>query len=173
MIYLKAVMPEEIIRYNGKEYKKSELCSATLQWLELSEWERSISSYFPPEFVIFQEIWGITLIAENITPTGMTIKCTQSGGKPTGELQTGSWYVLEKWTKEKGWQQAPCFAEVVWTEEAWMIPAGGICQWEMDWKGLYGVLPSGKYRIGKNIMDFRGSGDYDTALYYAEFEIIN
>ena len=27
-------------------------------------------------------------------------------------------------------------------------------------------------RIGKEIMDFRGAGDYDTSIYYAEFEII-
>lgn len=64
---------EEIINYNGKEYKKSELCDATLQWLNLSEQERMLSSYMPPEFMIFEETWGITLTAENITPTGATI----------------------------------------------------------------------------------------------------
>lgn len=31
--------------------------------------------------------------------------------------------------------------------------------------------PAGKYRIGKEIMDFRSTGDYDTNTYYANFEV--
>ena len=173
MLYFETDFLEETITYNGKEYKKSELCNATLKWLELSKQERMLSSYFPPEFMIFDETWGITLTAENITPTSVTIKCTQSSGKPTGELQTGSWYILETWTKENGWQEAPCFAEVAWTEEAWLIPKDDTCEWKVNWEWLYGEIPSGKYRIGKRIDDFRKSGDFDTAIYYAEFEINN
>ena len=93
---------EETISYNGKEYLKSELCDATLHWLEVTEQERMLSSYMPPEFMIFEENWGITLTAENVIPTSAKIKCTQSGGEPTGELQTGSWYILETWTQENG-----------------------------------------------------------------------
>ena len=171
MSYFETGILEETITYNGNEYKKSELCNATLKWLELSEKDRMLSSYFPPEFMIFDETWGITLTAEDITSTGVTIRCTQSGGEPTGKLQTGSWYILENWTRENGWQEAPCFAEVAWTEEAWLIPKDDTCEWKVNWEWLYGVLPSGKYRIGKSIMDFRGTGDYDTAIYYAEFEI--
>ncbi len=116
---------------------------------------------------------GITLTAENITPTNATLKCTQSGGEPTGELQTGSWYILESWTLENGWNEMPYAieGEIGWTAEAWMIPFEDTCEWEIDWEWLYGVLPAGKYRIGKEIMDFRGSGDYDRQVIYAEFEI--
>ena len=130
-----------------------------------------LSSYLPPEFMVFEETWGITLTAEDITSTGVTIKCTQSGGDATGELQTGSWYILETWTREYGWKEVPCFAEVAWTEEAWMIPMNDTREWKVDWEWLYGAVPNGKYRIGKSIMDFRGTGDYDTAIYFAEFEI--
>ena len=42
---------DEIITYNGKEYKKSELSENTLAWLEMSEEERVCISYFPPEFM--------------------------------------------------------------------------------------------------------------------------
>lgn len=31
-----------------------------------------------------------------MTPEGLTIVCTQSGGTPTGELSTGTYYVLER-----------------------------------------------------------------------------
>lgn len=163
----------EIIVYNGKEYKKSELCNATLHWLELSEEERLFSSYMPPEFMEFVETWGITLTLEDVSAEGGVIKCTQSGGEPTGELQTGSWYIVEEWTKENGWREVPYVidGEIGWTSEAWMISKENTCEWEVNWEWLYGALQAGKYRIGKEIMDFRGPGDFDNAIYFAEFTI--
>ena len=165
---------EGTITYNGKKYKKSELCDATLHWLELSEQEKMLSSYMPPEFMIFEETWGITLTAKTVTPTSATIKCTQSGGEPTGELHTGSWYILETWTQENGWKEMPYIidGEIGWEDIAWIIPMDGTCEWEINWEWLYGTIPEGKYRIGKSIDDFRGTGDYDTAIYYTEFEIV-
>lgn len=162
---------DDIIVFNGKEYRKSELCNATLSWLELSEEKRMLSSYFPPEFVENEDKWGVTLAVENVTPSGATLKCIQSGGEATGELETGSWFIIEKWSKETGWQEAPCVCEPCWTEEAWLIIKDGTSEWEVDWAWLYGELPAGKYRIGKEIMDFRGTGDYDKQMYYAEFTI--
>ena len=164
---------EEIITYNGKDYKTSELCNATLEWLELSEKDRMLSSYFPPEFMIFDEKWGVSLTIENLTPSGAIIKCTQADGKPTGELHTGSWYILESWTQENGWQEMPYVidGEIGWTQEAWMIPMEDTTEWEINWEWLYGKLSVGKYRIGKSVTDFRGTGDFDTVTYYAEFEI--
>lgn len=53
MLYFETDFGQETVTYNGKEYKKSELSNSTLQWLELSELERAYSSYFPPEFMIF------------------------------------------------------------------------------------------------------------------------
>ena len=165
--------PDDTIEYNGKKYLKSELSEATLNWLVLSEQERLLSSYMPPEFVTLQEDWGITLEAEDITPGGLTIRCTQSGGNPTGELNTGSWYIVENWTQENGWKEVDYVIKdnIGWTMEAWLIPENSTSKWEVDWEWLYGKLPVGKYRIGKEIMDFREPGDYDKAIYYAEFEI--
>lgn len=165
--------PDDTIEYNGKKYLKSELSEATLNWLALSEQERLLSSYMPPEFVTLQEDWGITLEAEDITPGGLTIRCTQSGGNPTGELNTGSWYIVENWTQENGWKEVDYVIKdnIGWTMEAWLIPENSTSEWEVDWEWLYGKLPVGKYRIGKEIMDFREPGDYDKAIYYAEFEI--
>ena len=117
---------------------------------------------------------GVLHLLQKIsTPTGITIKCTQSGGNPTGELQTGSWYILETWTREYGWKQMPYIieGEIGWNDIAWMIPMEDSVEWEVNWEWLYGAIPSGKYRIGKSITDFRGSGDFDNAIYYAEFEI--
>lgn len=127
----------------------------------------------PPELMEFYENWDISFKIENITPSGATIKCTQNGGEATGELQTGSWYILESWTQENGWKEAVYLiqSEVSWTQEDWIIPNDSTSEWKVDWEWLYGKLPEGKYRIGKEIMDFRATGDYDISIYYAEFEI--
>lgn len=169
-----AVMDEEIIVYNDREYKKSELCKDTLYWLSLTEQERKFSSYMPPEFLIIDENWGVALTVENVTSSGAVIHCTQSDGEATGDLQTGSWYILENWTQENGWKEVPRVnpdMELVWTQEAWIIPKDDTCNWELNWEFLYGKLPVGKYRVGKEIIDFRGTGDFDKAIYFAEFHI--
>ncbi len=117
--------------------------------------------------------WGITLTAENVTPTELTISCSQTGGEPTGELQTGSYFELEKLVNDT-WEKVeylPHEYDIAWTMEAWMIPSEDTVNWDVKWEWLYGALPAGQYRIGKEIMDFRGPGNYDTAMYYADFTI--
>lgn len=114
---------------------------------------------------------GVTLTAENVTATGLTLVCTQSGGAPTGDLQTGSPFWLETWA-DGYWEGTPRDSvELVWTAEAWTIPENKSVQWPVSWESIYYPLPVGRYRIGKEIMDFRGPGDYDTYRYYAEFEV--
>ena len=61
--------------------------------------------------------------------------------------------------------------DIAWTMEAWMIPTESTTEWDIKWEWLYGPLPAGQYRIGKEIMDFRDVGDFHTAMYYAEFTI--
>lgn len=165
---------DEIIVYDGKEYKKAELCNATLHWLELSDEEKLFSSYLPPEFMIFEDVLGISLVAKDVTSKGLTIECTQSGGKGMGELQTGSWYIVENWTKENGWKEMPYVIDgnIGWDSIALIVPKNDVVEWKIDWEWLYGELPSGKYRIGKEITDFKGIGNYDNFVYFAEFEII-
>ena len=114
--------------------------------------------------------WGIELLAKDVTPDGMTLVCTQSGGDRTGELSTGDWYEIE--VSDGGrWKTAPVYAEVCWEDIAWEIPSEDTTQWEVNWTWIYGSLPAGEYRIAKEIMDFRQTGDYDTCRSYAYFTI--
>ncbi len=168
------LIKNETITYNGKEYLTSELSDATLHWLGLSEQERMFSSHLPEELMIVDEVWGITLTVENVTPVGLTVRCTQSFGEVLGELQTGSWFVVQNWTKANGWREMPYITEdeVGWTEEAQKIPMNDTCEWTVNWDWLYGSLPPGKYRIGKEIIDFRSTGNYDNSIYFVEFEVI-
>ena len=117
--------------------------------------------------------WGITLSADNVTSKGLTIVCFHSGGENVAQLQTGSYYVLQKLKNEK-WvdvEYLPQEHPVGWTEEAWMIEKESAAFWEVNWEWLYGELPAGEYRIGKEIMNFRGTGDYDEEMLYADFII--
>lgn len=126
----------------------------------------------PAEAEIYD--WGLEMTASDVTATGATLCFAQSGGAPTGQLQTGSEYVIE--TLRDGQWAALAYAvpdgtEIAWTAEAWLLPLNNSIEYDVDWGWLYGELPSGTYRIGKPVMDFRGAGDYDTAMVYAEFAI--
>ena len=117
--------------------------------------------------------WGITLSADNVTPKGLTIICFHSGGENVAQLQTGSYYVLQKLENEN-WvdvEYLPQEHPVGWTMEAWMIEKENTTFWEVDWEWLYGELPAGEYRIGKVITNFRATGDYDEEMLYADFVI--
>ena len=118
--------------------------------------------------------WGVVLEVDNVTAKGLTIVCNHSGGEGVAELDTGSFYVIQKYEKA-GWidvEYLPHEYDIAWTSEAWIIQKEGTTQWDVNWEWLYGELSAGKYRIGKEIMNFRDTGNYDTELVYAEF-IIN
>lgn len=119
------------------------------------------------------DAWGVTLSVKDVTQEGLTIVCTQSGGTPTGELSTGTYYVLERKEADEWIPVADILEgkEVCWDEVAWIISMNDVTEWEVEWEWMYGKLTPGYYRIGKEIMDFRGTGDYDKEMYYAEFEI--
>ena len=123
----------------------------------------------------YQDPWGVKLTAKNITPSGLTIVCTQQDGEPTGELHTGSYYGLEV-LRDGEWVAVdllPMEYELAWTMEAWGISANAETEWEVNWTNLYGELPAGSYRINKSITDFRGSGDFDKKAYYAGFDLVD
>ncbi len=114
--------------------------------------------------------WGVTLTAQDVTPTGLTIVCTQSGGFE-GELITGSWYSVEKYSDGE-WTELPYLMDNVgWTEEGWIISPDTTVEWVVDWEWLYGELPAGRYRIGKDLLGASVPGEYEHCIHYAEFTI--
>lgn len=116
--------------------------------------------------------WGLTLTAENVKSTNCTLRYTQSSGAPTGELQTGAYFSVEVYDGE--WKPATNLhadEEIGWNAIAYLIPMNSETEMPEDWSFLHGPLMPGWYRIGKEIMDFRGPGDYDKAMFYAYFEI--
>lgn len=134
--------------------------------------EDFIDCYIIP--VLDDDKWGIRLWTEDVTDTGLTIVCEQFGGSPTGDLQTGEWYTLEVMDEDNNWvklEYLPHEYDIVWHSVAYGIKKNDQTKFEIDWEWLYGKLPEGYYRIGKEIMDFRAAGDFDEDVYYAEFFI--
>ncbi len=121
-----------------------------------------------------EDVWGVKLTTTKVTPRGLTLIFNQSGGKPVGDLQTGSLFWLEV-KSENQWitvEMLPSAYNVGWTDEAYIIPMNDSVEWEINWEWLYGQLTKGSYRIGKEIMDLIGTGVYEAKNYYGYFEIV-
>ena len=120
-----------------------------------------------------EQDWGLELTVKDVTKSGATIVFKQSGGAPSGELETGSDYRVLVY-KNDAWSPMSYIIDsenLAWDALAYIITKDGVTEMEEDWSYLYGELPKGIYALEKEVMDFRGPGDYDTALYYAIFEI--
>lgn len=110
------------------------------------------------------------IVEGTITAAGLTVRL-----KSTNENETfyGSYYRIEKYENSewKEVQHQKLQGELGWTAEAYPIPTDGFSDCVINWKWLYGELTPGQYRIIKDIINFRGTGDYDEYFLAAEFEI--
>lgn len=128
---------------------------------------------FDEKGAIVPEAWGLTLTAKDVTPISCTVVFTQSGGNPTGELEAGSYFELERYRNGQ-WtavEMLPSGYEHVWLDYADLIDKNTSYEFKAGWQDIYGELPAGKYRICKGVSDFRKMGDYDKKIYYAYFAI--
>lgn len=115
--------------------------------------------------------WGLTLSVRDVTSTGLTLVGRKEGGNSTGLLRCGTDYRLIV-LKDGIWKDVPTVIEEYgWNTLAYNFPEGQATEFECSWEWLYGKLPAGTYRLTKGFMDFREAGDYDTAMYWVEFEI--
>ena len=116
--------------------------------------------------------WGITLRAEDVTPKGMTLKIEQFGGGNVGYLHTGQWFILEKMVEDE-WISVETnpLIDYAWEDIAYDIKLNDITHLEVEWKWLYGELPSGYYRMKKEISNRNDNGSFDKDLYEVYFTI--
>ena len=123
--------------------------------------------------------WTIEMTVSDVTPVGLKGKLTHSGDEI--EALFGNIYVLEKLV-EGEWTAVDMLCEPYWHLVAYSIPDNGSYEFEINWEGLYGTLPKGHYRIGKDV-EVRGTriNEYqgikriehfiEDKVYYAEFDI--
>lgn len=120
-----------------------------------------------------QNDFGITLEAENVTPTSLDIVCRQFGGNNVAELNTGSFFVVQK-LENAGWTDVEYASDeegIAWTMELWIIEKESANTWDVNWEWIYGKLPAGEYRIGKQFLCLRDTGETEQEVIYANFTI--
>ncbi len=114
---------------------------------------------------------GLTLTAENVTPSGCTLRFAKGAGAWQGEACTGTWFRLDV-PQNKLWAPLPTPDGTAWNAIAVLLPAEGEeTAADIGWTGLYGELPAGRYRIVKEVVDVTAPGEFETLYYCAYFEI--
>lgn len=115
--------------------------------------------------------WGLTLTAQDVTPTSLTLCFEQFGGTLEGNLQTGNPFTIEKLNENGEWEALKMKDNVAWTLPAFLIPQNNIYEKEESWEYIYGTLSPGSYRIAKEVADFKEGHEYKPETYYAYFDI--
>jgi hypothetical protein len=125
----------------------------------------------PTDYTTVNNLEGVmmTVQEETVSPTGLTVILENNSDQ---QCIYGEHYVLEKKVNQ-GWYQVPVVVEgdYGFVDIGYDLPPGAEEAWDVDWEWLYGSLETGEYRIVKDILDFRGTGDYDTYYLTAEFII--
>ncbi|MBM7577834.1 immunoglobulin-like domain-containing protein [Jeotgalibacillus terrae] len=112
---------------------------------------------------------SMSVIEESVSKTGVTVLIENDSDK---KVLYGASYVLEKKINDD-WYQVPITLEENYGFEdvGYTVLPDAADEWKTSWSGIYDTLESGEYRIVKDVIDFRSSGDYDKYDLAAEFEI--
>jgi hypothetical protein len=124
----------------------------------------------PTPYEKINNLDGVTMtIKAEASPTGLTVEMENNSDK---DCIYGEYFWLEK-KIEGEWYELPVVIEgnYGFNDIGYDLPSGAASQWTVDWEGLYGSLEQGEYRIVKDILVFRGTGDYDTYYMAVEFYI--
>ncbi|MCR5591685.1 MAG: hypothetical protein K6F73_09160 [Lachnospiraceae bacterium] len=111
---------------------------------------------------------GVSMDLFEVSPTGAEVRIFRFGGDEDDEVSYGQLFTLEK-KNEDGWEELPVIAEdAIFTEEAYIVPFNESSELITDWEWLYGVLPSGTYRMKKTVT-VKCGGNSDQFDLYAQF----
>ena len=113
--------------------------------------------------------WAVTLIAEDVSETGLTFLCTEVGGEEKGGTFAASdGYWLEKWDGEKYVPMNPVVGD-----GTTLIRPGDALRWKINWEDVYGSIESGSYRIGKEFTYTSATGKTQDLKFYAKFRVLS
>jgi hypothetical protein len=124
------------------------------------------------EYVVNDYRYAMMNVLEgSVSEVGLTVEFIYTGAN---EGNYGSWYELEYKDGDE-WCVLPYTydgeGEVAWTAEAYPVEIGKPREETINWEWLYGKLGSGEFRVVKDFLDFRGTGDYDKYYLASEFII--
>ncbi len=121
------------------------------------------------------EDWGLSFEITEVSPTGMTIRCTHSGGQQIGQLEATGYCLSSNGLfllLNDGFEFSPPMDNVVLKED-------DVTEFTLDWTEPYGQLSSGEYRIMLYVHDVYDESQkhplmrnfYDTQIYNLDFTV--
>jgi len=123
------------------------------------------------EYETVNNLEGVTMTVKEgtVSSTGLTLTLENNSEK---QCIYGEYFVLEKKLDGK-WYEVPVAIEGNYGFDAigYELNPGDRREWTVNWEWLYGSLEAGEYRIVKDILDFRETGDYDKYYLATEFAI--
>lgn len=128
-------------------------------------------------FSLFESLGDESIVPEGISMSVQMDSVTKKGAaitllnKSDKDYQYGDQYYLQK-HEDGRWYDVPYVIEDFgFNDIAYGLEKNNKSEFKVDWNWLYGELEPGEYRIVKDIMDFRDTGDYDVYTLTAEFII--
>lgn len=125
----------------------------------------------PTIYEAFNNFKGVTMTIKEgtISSTGLTVILENNSDK---QGLFGEDFSLEKNINGK-WYQVPISTDENYgfNSIGYDLPSSDVKEWNASWDELYGSLEAGEYRIVKEILDFRTSGDFDKYYLTAEFVV--
>lgn len=109
---------------------------------------------------------NVTMMMEKYKSYEGDIEIVNQSG---GELTTGEWYSIQR-CEDGEWHRLDELIDGIWKEVEYHIPNGETAVFPTNWKIWFGELPSGEYRIVKEVY-FHSEERIDTYYLAAEFEI--
>ncbi|SMP59232.1 immunoglobulin-like domain-containing protein [Anoxynatronum buryatiense] len=113
----------------------------------------------------------MTIKEETVSTTGLTVVFENNSDN---HVIYGEYFSLEEKSNNK-WYQVPVTidGDYGFNDIGYNLTSGENEEFIVDWEWLYGSLHAGEYRIVKDILDFRNTGDFDSYYVAAEFTILN
>lgn len=125
------------------------------------------------------EDWGLRFEISSLDSSGITIKCSQSGGQQIGVLHAGAPTLFRKDPNTLALGQVQPLTEDGEPDAFTEITMGGTTDLSFDFAGQYGKLPAGDYVLSLQIVDWYNEEDvppltrnyHDEQWYDMEFTI--
>lgn len=140
------------------------LITDSIQSDETTEWE-------PTTYETVNNFPSVTMTIKkaSVSSTGLTIEFKNNSGN---QCIYGEYFLLEKKINER-WYQVPVSIDdnYAFHDIGYNLDSMNDGEWKIDWNWLYGSLDTGEYRIVKDIVDFRNTGNYDKYYLTAEFTV--
>ena len=160
--------------YNPADLDKGIIVKITWGNDETEEIICTASQISDMEFTTYETVNNFTDVTmtvkeETISPTDLTVVFENNSDN---HCIYGEFFALEKKIKGK-WYQVPVTinGNYGFNDIGYELTSGEKEEFKVDWEWLYGSLDAGSYRIIKDILDFRSTGDFDEYYLAAEFTI--